>query len=432
MNNRRPGFIYTIFAIFMLGLTFAIVASSWGGEDVQEVGEKFRIDEMFYFHQSTLDDLDRASNIIGRRALTSMTNHIVTTGDYLDDGPAEFRSAFENGTVNGSFAPLMNQSTITNWTATMQDEAEESGYKLNLSMDAMDTVLAARFRINLNTSYRLNLSDPIARARFDKVYRVNTSFSYSGIEDPFILVESAGRYTNVYRSCHRDTPAVQHATGNDRYYDDDSQNWTSGPAVTRETNGGVSGVTSKDEKIAVVSDLCTYTQSEIENEFTDFAGVVSEAPAVDNTTDTGAGICGNPDVDMNGIIDDAADATSITNSSMTVMTEDEVWQNDIQNWTQNGCYVPDPWGPTMWGRMEGRKQLADSYTEGITFFINIPELPAQLQETNQSAVDYVYFNETGDYGTDQKIKGVTNEDLDWFRLDQDHADHWNMNPLVYE
>jgi hypothetical protein len=235
----------------------------------------------------------------------------------------------------------------------------------------------------------------------------------------------------VYHSCKRDEPVAQRGTGTDWYYDDSTQNWTSGTAVVRNSNGPVSGVSGKGEKIAAVADLCTYTQNEIENEFTDFAGVVSESDAVDNTTDTGAGVCGHPDVDMQAIIDEAADVTSLTNRSMAVMTEDEVWQNDITNWTKQGCYMPDPWGPSIWGRAEGSKSRQPVYENGIAFFINIPELPAELQETNKSAVDYVYFNETGNFGADRKVKGVTNEDLSWFRLDRHHVAHWSMDSLAY-
>lgn len=431
-TTSRRGFVYTVFAIFILGLTFSIISADWTYGDVQEIGEKFRIDEVFYFLQSATDDLERASGIIGRRALTSMTNNIVTTGEYLDSGPAVFREAFENGTVNGTAAALMNQSTVKDWTASMQQEAKRSGYNLNLSLRSMDTDVREHLELHLTATYRLNLSDPITRARFDKQYGVNTSFSYEGIEDPLILIESVGRYTNFFASCPRDEPVIQRATGTDWFYDDRGMNWTSGNAVVRENNGGVSGVSDKGEKIAVVQDLCTYSQTTIENEFAQFQGVVSEQPAIDGDDGDSVDACGYTDVGLNAVVDDASGATSTTEGSMTVMTEEEVWQNDIQNWTERGCYVPDPWAPTIWGRMEGRKNLNGSYEEGLSFFLRIPELPAELQEANESAVAYVYFNESGGFGNDRKVKGVTNEDFSWFRLDQDHVAHWSMDALTYD
>jgi len=194
----------------------------------------------------------------------------------------------------------------------------------------------------------------------------------------------------------------------------------------------VAGVSNKGEKIAMVEDLCSYSRNTIENDFTDFGGVVSTRSAVDNTTGSGAGVCGYPDVDMQAIIDGSANATNITAGAMTVMTEEQVWQNDIQNWTDQGCYIPDPWGPSIWGRMEGSTSRQSSYDRGLAFFLTVPDLPAALQKANESAVGYVYFNESGSFGEDRKVKGVTNEDLSWFRLDQDHVAHWSMDTLAYD
>lgn len=427
---NRNGFIYSIFAIFVLGLTASLVLTSSGHQDMTETGEKFRIDEVFYFLQSTTDDLGRASEIIGRRSLTALVNYVVSTGEYVSDSQNGVQEAFQNGTVNGTSRPLMNDSTIRDWTDSMQKEAGESGYNLNLTLINITVGTAEHLHFSLSASYALNLTDPITSVQFDRMKQVNTTISYNGIEDPFILMESAGRYANFFSACPSDTPVTKHATGADWFYNT-APNWTSGTAVVRESNGGISGVPDKAEKIAVVQDLCTYSQNDIENEFTQFAGVVSEAPAIDAVNTSSADVCGYDDVSMNAIIDDAGNATQITAESMAVMTEEQVWQNNIQNWTERGCYLPDPWGPTVWGRVEGRKTLNPSFEKGLAFFINVPDLPAELQKANTSAVDYVYFDESRSYGNSRKVKGVTNEDLDWFRLDQDHVGYWSMTALAY-
>lgn len=429
--NTRNGFVYTTFAIFILGLTLTVTMSNTYDVETSGIGEKMRVDEVSYFLRSTTSDLARSTDIISRRALTSLTNHIVNNGEYLDDGEAAFEEAFTNGTVNGSDAGLMNRSTIRYWTDSIQSEARRSQYRLNLSLSNMSVPDTRLLELDLHTRYNMSITDEISRVAFDRTETVTTTISYQGIEDTLLLVESAGRYTTHYAACPADRPATRIGTGTDWFYQAD-RNWISGDPVTRPANDPVTGVDNKDDKVALVEDLCSYPDTAIQDEFTDFAGVVSASPAVNDTNADSVDVCGNDNVALNAIVDDVANATDTVNRSVTVLTEDQVWENRMQPWTETGCYMDDPWGPTIWGRMEGETRLQPEYDTGIAAFILVSELPTELQDMNRSSIGYVYFDEASDYGDTYQVKGVSNEEFDWFRLDADHVDYWNVSALTYE
>lgn len=430
-GTARHGFVYSVFAIAIIGLTLNIVVFNVGDELEDQRGERLRIDEAFYFLLSIEDDLDRATDIVGRRAVTALTNRIIDTGEFYDEAEPPYREAFVNGTINGTVAPLMNRSTIRNWSRKMQNEADDAGFRLNLTFVSMEAGKWDTMHIALNTTYHLNLTDPVTRSSFDRVERVRGPVSFRGTEDPLILIESAGRYTNFYANCSTAAPARQHGTGSTRFYDS-QPNWTSGTAVTRPANGPVSGVSDRGEKIAVVDDVCSYSPSTLTNDFTDFAGVVTESEAIDQVNANSVDICGNSSVSMNAVIDGADGATNITNGTMAVMDGYGAWQNNLKAWTEQGCYFKDPWAPWFWDRLEGRLVHGPGVDSGLAFLLTVPDLPSELQKANTSAVGYVYFNESGDYGDTHKIKGVTNEDMSWFRLDQEHIDHWGINALSYD
>lgn len=419
--------MYTLFTMLVLALTLNIALLPVTVQDDSGAGEKLRVDELFYFLQSAENDFSRATDIIGRRAVTALSNRIVNNGTYLDNPRADFRSAFRNGTVNGVPATLMNRSSFEDWAAGMEDKAEDSGYNLSTGLAGIDLGTDPPVTAAVNASYRFNLSDNLTRSRFEREQNVSQTLDVTGIEDPVILIESAGRYTNTFSACRTDTVAERHASGGDWFYDDNN-NWTSGESVVRPGNGDVSGVTNKAEKVVIVDDLCSYSDQSV---FGNFGGVVSEADAIDSkTVNEQVNICGGNNVGMNALIDDAAGATQMPNETMTVMTEDQVWENNIGNRTGKACYFEDPWAPTVWGRMEGR--LSNTGGNGTAFFLTVPDLPDELQDDSKSAVAYVYFNESGDFGATHKIKGVTNEDRSWFRLDQQHVDEWGINALTYD
>lgn len=424
----RAGFVYTLFTLLVLTLTLNVSLLPLAVEPAGSVGEKLRVDEVSYFLESVEADFKRAADIIGRRSLTALSNRIVNNGTYFNDSKELFREAFENGTINDIPAPLMNRSSFSDWTASMEDEAAESGYDLSLELASIDLGSTPPTTMLLNTSHRYNLSDDITDSRFERTKNVSQQVSFAGVEDPLILVESAGRYSNFFSACTTSTPAKQHASGGDWFYED-TDNWTSGTAVGRPGNGGVASVSDKGDKVAIVDDLCSYSDL---SDFSSFAGVVSESDALDDKDPNNAvDACGEEDVGITALVDDATGALGVENGSMIVMTEGQVWQNNLKNRTDAGCYFSDPWAPTLWGRLEGKMSSAEQ-RNGTAFLLTVPDLPAELEESGKSAVTYVYFNDSGDFGDTHKIKGVTNEGMDWFRLDQEHIDEWDINALTFE
>ncbi|MFB6294698.1 MAG: hypothetical protein ABEI97_02980, partial [Candidatus Nanohaloarchaea archaeon] len=206
----RNGFVYTLFAMLVLGLTLNIALLPLTVKDETDAGEKLRVDEVFYFLQSVESDFSRATDIIGRRAVTALSNRIVNNGTYLDDAHAAFRSAFRNGTVNGTPAALMNRSSFEDWAAGMEDEANASGYNLSTRLASITLGSEPPVTAVVNTSYRFNLSDSLTRSRFERSRNVSESLDVTGVEDPVILIESAGRYTNTFSACETDTVAERH------------------------------------------------------------------------------------------------------------------------------------------------------------------------------------------------------------------------------
>ncbi len=424
---KRAGFAYTLFAMLIVSLVFALTVMPTSIDRSTPGGTQLRVDEVSYFLDSARSDLDRATRIISRRTLSAVTNHVVNAGSYLDDAEPAFGEAFVNGTVNGTASPVMADATIVNWTTALQAQADDAAYMLNVTTVDVTVGVADEMRVAVNATFHLNLSDPVSRTRFDRDAHVRIAPTIADVEDPLILVESNGQYSNAYSSCRRDQAAVRHATGTDRFYRG-TQNWTAGTAVTRPGNQPVTGVADKDEKVVAVADLCSYTDL---SPFTQFRGVVSERPAIDATTpNSRVDVCGQDDVNLDAVIDDAANATHVGNGTMSVMTDTQYWQNNLANWTAEGCYFPDPWAPSFWGRLEGRTDRA-GYSHGPAFLLTVPDLPAGLQATDRSAVASVYFD-PGSHGPVSKVKGVTDQDRDWFRLDQDHIDHWGINALAYD
>ncbi|MDY6766384.1 MAG: hypothetical protein SVW77_03375 [Candidatus Nanohaloarchaea archaeon] len=425
---NRSGFVYSTFAVFLLGLLLLTATAPKQVKDVSLQADAARVDATFYFLASVVDDIDRGTGIIAKRAFSAVANVAVSTGEPLADAEQATRFAFLNGTVNGSEQFLMKDAAFEDWNDSMVQQAQKSGRDLVITVHTLTVTPLAPATATVNATYGVNLTDPVSNTRFVRNVSRNHTVDLTNLSDPLRAIETGGTYSSGFSACSTEEHARQIAAGSEDFYTD-TRNWTSGTSVVRPGNGGVSGIDGKDGKIVVVDDICAYSDAEISSELEDFKGVVSEASG--GISGDGSTICGGADSSgFDAYIGGAADATTIGNGSLAVMNEQQLWENNIRTELEAGCYFADGRGPTFFGRAEGRLVRTPQYSQGWASFVFVPDLPSELQDSSRSAVDYVYFNDTA-YGPNHRVKGVTNE-YSWFRLDQHHIDEWGINALTYD
>ncbi len=274
------------------------------------------------------------------------------------------------------------------------------------------------FSVSIDFRYNLSVRDPRIKTEFDRPRSTfNGSVSVEGVDDALLVLETAGKRFNSYNRCPN--PQLETAaTGSVSEYNytenGSERNWVSGDS--RWFNGSDLGsVDSPSEKILFTPALCDYSFGRLEQ----FAGVVSDEET------TGDDVCGSGE-ELPAYIG-GVNTSRFGNGTRIVMNEDDVWRNFVPDQIDSRCYFPDGDGPTFFGRMEGN---LSGDGNGLASFLDVPELPSEVQEQNRSAVDYVYFDSPGSSGQTRRIKGVTDH-RDWFRLDEEHVSQWGAAALVY-
>ncbi|MDY6777282.1 MAG: hypothetical protein SVU32_01330 [Candidatus Nanohaloarchaea archaeon] len=367
--------------------------------------------------------MQRGASIVGKRALVVVTNRAVNQGNAVRAPRNYTAEAFMNGSINGTDIELMDENTFRDWLQKMVDQAQVEGYLINISVEphrSFRVRMLSPFTAGISFQYNLSLRDPRIQTGFERTNQTFTArIPIEGLDDALILLETAGKKTNTYSRC-KNPPARLDARGRSSEYNYTSngseRNWTSGDAVVFNGNS-LTGIDNRSGRILVTEDLCDYPVNDLE----DFSGVVSE-----QETDP-QDICGSGE-EIPGYVGGINDSATFTNASRLVMTGTEVWTVFIPRQIERRCYFSDPEGPNFYDRLAGR---LTGDRRGIASFLDIPDLPPEVQQMNTSAVDYVYFNESGSYGGVEKIKGVTGR-KEWFRLDRFHVDYWNITALTYE
>lgn len=393
---------YTSFAVLAASLIVTMVSLQVTGSTQVETGNADRIGEASFFLESIFSDMDRSLRISTRRALTGTTNYIVLTGNELESPEDNVSEALENGTLDGEDLNGTENASLKEWTSRVRNIAEDSGYELDIRIENY-SFNHTDFTVQSSFTVFASLRDGTTLTTFNKTESTVTDVSIEGTEDSMLLLRSEGRYLSQYSECGFSEPADVLYTGNQN-----SSGYVHGYASKNPSD--ISTVPDRSEKILVVDDVDSYQSSDVDG----FAGVVSADPS------------SNTNQYSTSYVFDTGSIEDIDQNMSLILNDQQVWRSSFRQMFNQGCYVPDQDGPDIFDRMAN--ELSNDDGNGIATLIDVSRLPNELRDVD-SAVGYVYFDDSGSYGSLRQIKGVT-DDYAWFRLDQDHVDYWGLEDLA--
>ncbi|MFB6145147.1 MAG: hypothetical protein ABEJ99_01430 [Candidatus Nanohaloarchaea archaeon] len=401
-RSKRKGFAYTSFAILASTSILVLAFSSVMSPHNVKVSNAERIGGASFFVDSLFSDMDRASRIANRRALTATTNHVVLTGDSLKQPRKNISEVMVNGTLNGKKLNSTVNASLSDWTSRIRKIADNAGYSLDVHV-VNYTFDPDYMSMHTSLTVFASLKDPTTLATFNRTRSTRATVDLADLEDSMLLIQSKGRYVNKYEKCGFSDPAVMRHTGTQN-----STGYVQGYAVVSPADATT--VSNKSKKILVVDNINDYSSSTV----ADFAGSVSSQEASFSTSSISHYVYGTGSI------------SGLEDNESLVLNNEQVWDTGFRKMFQDGCYIRSPEGPDFLDRMQNK--LVNDGGSGIATLIDVSTLPPALQKT-ASAVGYVYFNDTANHGSLRRVKGVT-ETYSWFRLDQDHIDRWSMNALA--
>jgi len=197
--NRR-GIFYSLTAIILLlFLVYAVQTSTRYTYQQEMFVAKNRVQAMNTLLNDLERDMQRAIYITGFRALLSAQQEVVTTGQFLNDSRSELASAFLNGTMDGQVAPLMNDSTLVNWTSRMRTEVEKLRLNLTITVTQLNISQESPWDVTFTVTSIVNLTDDLNTAHWNATLTVSSQVPITDFEDPFYVVYTEGKVTNTIR-----------------------------------------------------------------------------------------------------------------------------------------------------------------------------------------------------------------------------------------
>lgn len=398
MSRMKKAQAYSIFALvitipLMLYITYYITATQ---TTKFGTSEKTLSDQLHEVEDNIEKDFAKAIEISGKRALLAATDHIITSGVYLDDSIMRLRELMENGTIYGNATIVMDGNSLLDW----QNKILNVTTVFEISMEYYNFTIHHHdgFNLKMGVNLKINVSDVLGTAKISRDVRDETLVSVVDIEDPIFPLNTNGFIIRVIEASPYPYTAL-------------------GVASSSIGNGDCSGEvtfnssTPNSSLILVTNDAAGITG---------FRGIVAEASSEPITIGCyRVGITGAVNLINTTINQSGYNRLYLDNET------NAVWSLPINSILDNGYYInfSGSSGPRLLDRMEGN---IDAGTNGFETFINVPDLiSAGLSfKQDQVSVAYRYFNTTDITGC--PVRGTP----DWFRINAEHASKYNITDLM--
>ncbi|RLG15864.1 MAG: hypothetical protein DRN71_00045 [Candidatus Nanohalarchaeota archaeon] len=364
------GFAYTLFVLTVTLSLVTMISIHASSENTIETPSRIRSSLLLTVLNDINDDLSRSSYIATKRAILSLVDYMVTNGTFINDTESAIFYASTTGEYNGSALSLMENTTINDWTVSIQDILGKMGVEGTVTLESYTIRQRDLYNIELATVYELDIYDPISTIRMKRNTTQNVTIDYNSFEDPLNTVKSNLLFSTAYLMCN-----MSGAYGKALVSETNATNWTVGRVFKSTGPGDIVSLSSsvRAGRILITHNISSYALSDIE----EFKGVISE------TSDDLAGVT-IPKIIGTG------DACSNTDGSYiaAMSTEIDRWINSIMTSQGTTCFIEHELGPTFFDRMEGNITYGRYSGPGIATFID----PTILPKNPQKELDFVYWS----------------------------------------
>jgi len=402
------GILYSTMIALMLIPILALVIFHSQTSQVRNIDIDIRANELEYFTKSIERDLLRFMEINGKRTLISAVSKVVVNGTGLDDAQLRLSEMFENGTLYGEPAPLIDTSNLEVWRGEIENIGSNTGFNVEFKDTQINITQSDSFNVLFEVRFLMNISDKTEIMGVAKNITALALISIVGIEDPLFPLQTLGRVVRFIRISNVSKNTAPLVTGLNA-----SGTGVSGEAFVK--------LDFQDSDVNSSQILVTNTIAGKESTASGFAGVVSEGDVIISQGFSKT------------IISGASRATSIVNNGTRIyldVSTKKAW--DLSNLTSditNGYYHNSSMGASFLDRLEGNITLSvDRYPYGLETFVYLPDLTAENLEVNSlaSCVDYQYWR---DVAGSSIRNGVYDPVFTWFKIDEESAKEYGINGL---
>ncbi|MFW5991228.1 MAG: hypothetical protein ACOCQX_03280 [Candidatus Nanoarchaeia archaeon] len=200
MEIGKKSAFFTLISLVMVSILFMVAQSAHMNKMQQEsfVVEK-RIKSVDYFIEDLERDIERGIYISTHRGLLGVQQHVTSKGNFLNNTDDAFNKIIINGTYNGTYLSVMNNSELSSWFERIELKAKRLSIELDYEINEVSVYHVSPWEIGVKLNTSMNVSDMQGTAYWERDKPLVTNLSIIDFEDPLYNAKTRGRVVNVIK-----------------------------------------------------------------------------------------------------------------------------------------------------------------------------------------------------------------------------------------
>jgi hypothetical protein len=174
-----------IFLILIAGLTFIGTERGYG----EEVSVRIRSDEMMYYVNSFVYDLERGAAIVGKKSMAILIDKVIEEGVPLNNSG----EVLEIMITTGEYGNITLNESIQSWITKLISAGEYMDFNVKVSNVSVNVVPYNSWNFVIITSMELNVTDKRGLCAYHNNITSVALADIIGLEDPLFPLYTQGR-----------------------------------------------------------------------------------------------------------------------------------------------------------------------------------------------------------------------------------------------
>jgi len=243
MAMNKKAVFFTDMSLILLMLVFYSlnIRTSYSLRDKSYViGE--RIKSVDFFIDDLEKDIQRGVYISMFRSVLGIQQYITSTGEFLNDTQETFKEILLNGTIDGSYISVMNQTELNVWIGKIQSEAGTVGITFNYTINDVRLYQKNPWVIAVDLNVTMHIIDMKNTASWSRDQVITSELNITTFEDPLYIKYTYGRIISTIKQTNITDFTTGTNTDNLLYHIDNSlyRNSTSAPSYIMRLSGNLS------------------------------------------------------------------------------------------------------------------------------------------------------------------------------------------------
>lgn len=209
---KKGMYFMLVSVIFLLVFTTMVFIMNVSDSSETIQSKNYRVQLMNDFLSDFENDAPRAMYVASFRAFIALEEYVFTNGHYLNDTEKTFSEVFYNGTLDGVYQSIMNDSSISDYLIKVNSIANKLGLNIDFLLTNISLEQNNSWNVLVTISGVVNLTEANNLASWNYETFISSLVPIYDLRDPLYTIGTNGKLLSPIKKWNSSIEFVEDST----------------------------------------------------------------------------------------------------------------------------------------------------------------------------------------------------------------------------